>query len=192
MRFQTRVLTLHSTTHAVIASEFKAQARQLGRFQSGGQNGAAGEEYTSYPRTVGRGLRKKKEAQLGARRESASYLPISSGTSYKQAPDGIRFYLRALQKESWTASGDGGRIHPCSKATVDSIVKTSTDVTSIRFDCSSLVDEQRIVAAEQITGLIKDSNTGVISQRDGTFEVVGFDQLSQSSAAKRSRPNSRP
>lgn len=48
-----------------------------------------------------------------------------SGTPYKQAPDDIRIYLQALEANSWTASREGGRIHPCSKATVDSIVKIS-------------------------------------------------------------------
>ncbi len=48
-----------------------------------------------------------------------------SGTPYKQAPDDIRIYLQALEKKSWTTSRDGGRTHPCSKATVDSIVKIS-------------------------------------------------------------------
>lgn len=48
-----------------------------------------------------------------------------SGTPYKQAPDDIRIYLQALEAKSWTASREGGRIHPCSKATVDSIVKIS-------------------------------------------------------------------
>jgi hypothetical protein len=46
-----------------------------------------------------------------------------SGTPYKQAPDDIRIYLQALEAKSWTASREGGRIHPCSKATVDSIIK---------------------------------------------------------------------
>jgi SNF2 family DNA or RNA helicase len=61
------------------------------------------------------------------------------------------------------------------------------EVTFIRFDCPSLVEEQKIVTAQQTTRLIKDSITRVIPNRDGTFEVVELDHSSQPSAAKKMR-----
>jgi hypothetical protein len=63
----------------------------------------------------------------------------------------------------------------------------TAEVTFIRFDCPSLPDEQRIVAAQHTTNLIKDSITRVIPNRDGTYEVVELDQSSRPSAAKKIR-----
>ncbi len=63
----------------------------------------------------------------------------------------------------------------------------TVEVTFIRFDCSSLANEQRIVAAQHTTNLIKDSITRVIPNRDEIYEVVELDQSSRPSAAKKIR-----
>lgn len=58
----------------------------------------------------------------------------------------------------------------------------TAEVTFIRFDCPSLMEEQRIVAAS-----IPPISSKIESNRDGTYKVVELDQSSRPSAAKKMR-----